>query len=98
MDIGVNSSSSIAEVSRPILVIHMKDENLALCICLVNPALGSLSWNGTRTLQDNPRNSLISSISGSKNMGLASSSIPSAFFFAWNFVINFDKFFLAVLC
>lgn len=95
---GVNSSSSTVKVSRAILVIHMKDENLALCICLVNPAPGSLSWNGTRTLQDSPRNSIISRISGSKNMGLASSSIPSAFFFAWNFIINFDKFFLAAFC
>lgn len=98
VDIGVNSSSSAAKVSRPMLLIHMKDENLALCMCLVNPALGS-PWNGTRTLQDSPRNSLISSISGSKKkMGLASSSIPSTFFFAWNFIINFDKFFLAAFC
>ena len=58
MDIGVNSSSSAAKVSRPILVIHRKDENRALCICLVNPALGSLSWNGTRTRKGSPGNSL----------------------------------------
>lgn len=99
MDIGENSSSGAAQVSRPILVMHLKDENLAyiyLSICLVNSALGSLSWSGTRALQDSPRNSLISSISGSTNTGLASSSIPSAFFFAWT--LNFDKFFSAAFC
>lgn len=57
MGIGVNSSSSTYKVSRSVFGIDMKDENLALCVSLVNPALGSLSWNGTRTLWDSPRNS-----------------------------------------
>lgn len=63
-----------------------------------NPALGSISWGCTRTLEDSPRNSLTSSISNSKNMGFESSIILSATFFAWNFIIIFDTFFLAAFC
>lgn len=85
VDIGVNSSSSTGKVSRPMLLIHMKDENLALCMCLVNPALRSPSWNGTRTLQDSPRNSLISSISGSKKYGPCIKQYPVRLFLCLEF-------------
>lgn len=57
----------------------------------------SLSWNGTRIPQDGLRNGLVRIISGSKSLGLASSSMPSAFYVAWGFIINFDKFFLCFL-
>lgn len=58
----------------------------------------SLSWNGTQIPHDSLTNSLIGFISGSKSLGLASSSIPSAFYVTWDFIINFDTFFLGAFC
>lgn len=100
---GYEAEASIAHLGSleigPYQYTHERWESVFMSVYMpAKSCTGALSWNRTRIPQDSLGNSLISIISESKSLGPASSSIPSAFFIAWDFIINFDKFFLGAFC